>query len=188
MSQFPSRTRGQTMTWASSGADAGRAANGSGLLDGVEVGVADGGGVTTGVDTGAEEGGMVGGADVTGGLATVPRSRSAMTTPAPMPSSTAASTTTRTRTRPDGRGPWPADSPAGGWRRRFPVGRATVGGGGGLPTTADGAAAVTGNGAVGASAGSGPVAGAKCAAVGTGAAALGAVAAPPRWDGRRPPQ
>ena len=42
------------MTWASSGADAGSAANGSGVLDGVGVGW-DGDGVVAEADTGAEE-------------------------------------------------------------------------------------------------------------------------------------
>ena len=61
------------MTWSSSGADAGSAANGSGVLVGVGVGV--GAEVATDGDTGGDEVGEDGGADVTGGLATVPRSR-----------------------------------------------------------------------------------------------------------------
>ena len=74
-----------------------------------------------------------GGAEVTGGLATVDRSRSAMTTPAPTPSSTAASTTARTRTRPDRRGSSPAASAVARPPAAAPGGAAAppVGGGGG---------------------------------------------------------
>ena len=105
---------------------------------------------------------MDGGAEVTGGLATVPRSRSAMKTPAPTPSSTAASTTARTRTRPEAGDRRPRRPPAERCRRRLLVGSRRSAVAAGCPTAAAGpGGSATGNGAVDAPAASGPVAGAK---------------------------